>query len=206
MIEITDHPLLDLRTVEAELPKALGELASPPWLTELLSSRAVAPLASDDRTRTAIRDLLRHGGYKPTGRGKPASEYLLRAATEGGLSSINPVVDAGNVVSLHSGLPLSVVDLDRAAPPLSVRLGAAGARYVFNSAGQEIDVEGLLCLHDAAGPCANGVKDAMRTKTTGDTRRTLTIVWSSRALPDRGSAATAWLAEILTRLGLVVAL
>ncbi len=30
-----------------------------------------------------MRKLLRHGGYKPTGRGKPASEYLVRAAGEG---------------------------------------------------------------------------------------------------------------------------
>ena len=30
-----------------------------------------------------MRELLRYGGYKPTGRGKPASEYLVRAAGEG---------------------------------------------------------------------------------------------------------------------------
>ena len=64
--------------------------------------------------RKAGRDVLRNGKYKPTGRGKPAAEYLVRAAGEGKLGSINLAVDLCNVVSLHSGLPISVVDLDRA--------------------------------------------------------------------------------------------
>ncbi len=58
----------------------LAQLASPSWLTALLGAEADAPLAREEETRRAVRDLLRHGGYKPTGRGKPASEYLVRAA------------------------------------------------------------------------------------------------------------------------------
>src|SRR5262245_16648493 len=34
--------------------------------------------ASEAR-RTAVRDLLRRGGFKPSGRNKPASEYLVQA-------------------------------------------------------------------------------------------------------------------------------
>ena len=63
---------------------------------------ADAPLSPDDDTRKIVRDVFRHGGYKPTGRGKPASEYLVRAAGEGKLSTINAAVDLCNVVSLHS--------------------------------------------------------------------------------------------------------
>jgi hypothetical protein len=44
--------------------------------------------------RAAVRDMLRPGGCKPTGRGKPASEYLVRAASEGQLAPINLAVDA----------------------------------------------------------------------------------------------------------------
>src|SRR5690606_23606300 len=106
-----------------------------------------APLPRTEALRAAVRDMLRHGGYKPTGRGKPASEYLAQAAERGALSSINLAVDAGNLISLHSGLPISVVDLDRCAPlapsEASLRVAIAGdARYAFNAAGQEIELRG----------------------------------------------------------------
>jgi hypothetical protein len=117
MLTIDPHPLLDLRAFVTVFPRPLGEMPSPPDLLALLSLHASAPLHSDDAVRERVRALLRHGGFKPTGRSKPASEYLLKAVGEGRLSSINMAVDACNVVSLHSGLPVSVVDLDRARPP-----------------------------------------------------------------------------------------
>ena len=166
--------------------------------------RSPAPLSADDTVRAAVRDLLRHGGYKPTGRGKPASEYLVRAAGDGSLGSINAAVDVCNVVSLHSGLPISVVDLERARPPLRLGVAPEGATYVFNASGQSIDLGGLLCLFDAEGPCANAVKDAQRTKTHPDTRRTFTVLWGTRALPGRAERAHGWYRELLERLGATV--
>ena len=56
-----------------------------------------------------MRDLLRHSGFKPTGRSKPASEYLIKATEQGALSSINVAMDACNAVSLHIVLPINVV-------------------------------------------------------------------------------------------------
>jgi DNA/RNA-binding domain of Phe-tRNA-synthetase-like protein len=151
--------------------------------------------------RESVRHLLRHGGFKPTGRSKPASEYLLKAAAEGRLASINVAVDACNSASLHSGLPISVVDLDRAAAPFRIGVAALGTSYVFNPSGQTIDVGGLLCLFDSEGSCANAVKDAQRTKTTGDTQQTLSIVWGTRALPGRVDQATAWYRSLLEEQG-----
>ncbi len=194
------HPLLDSAVFAARFPDGLAA-PSPQWLTSLLAVSAPAPLTADDAVRTAVRDLLRHGGYKPTGRGKPASEYLLRAAQDGSLGAINSAVDVCNVVSLHSGLPISVVDVDRMQAPPKIALAAEGQRYVFNASGQEIDLAGLLCLFDAAGPCANAVKDAQRTKTQAGTTRTLTIIWGTNALPGRTAKALAWYRELLTRLG-----
>lgn len=202
MITQDAHPLLDAYAFTARLPSPLGALGSPEWLRALLSLEAPeAPLRADDAVRGAVRDLLRHGGYKPTGRGKPASEYLVRAVGEGALSSINLAVDACNVASLHSGLPISVVDLDRARAPLRLGLGAAASRYVFNASGQEIDVEGLLCLHDADGPCANAVKDSQRTKTQADTTRIAAVIWGTRALPGRAQQTGEWYRALLERAG-----
>lgn len=200
-ITVAPHPLLRLHAFVSRFDHALGDVESPDWLRALLAIDAEAPVARDESTRAGVRDMLRAGGYKPTGRGKPASEYLVRAATEGTLLSINAAVDACNAVSLHSGLPISLIDVDRATPPLSVRIASEGSAYVFNAAGQEIDVAGLLCVHYADGPCANAVKDSQRTKTSADTTATLSIIWGIADRTDLLDEAARWYRDIVARLG-----
>jgi DNA/RNA-binding domain of Phe-tRNA-synthetase-like protein len=148
-----------------------------------------------------VRDLLRVGGYKPTGRGKPASEYLARAAGEGALGPINAAVDVCNAVSLHSGFPISVVDLDRSSGPFRIAVAPEGASYVFNASGQEIDLGGLLCVFDAEGPCANAVRDSQRTKTRDDTRSTLSVVWGCVGYERRLEEAERWYRTLLESCG-----
>jgi DNA/RNA-binding domain of Phe-tRNA-synthetase-like protein len=201
MLTVDSHPLLDLRGFVATFPQSLGKMPSPPELKALLSLQAAAPLSSSDAVRDAVRNLLRHGGFKPTGRSKPASEYLLRAVGESQLSSINVAVDICNIVSLHSGLPISVVDLDKALPPYRVGIAPAGSSYVFNASGQTIDLGGLLCLFDAEGPCGSAVKDAQRTKTGESTKKTLSLIWGTTALPGRAAQAETWYCELLQQQG-----
>jgi DNA/RNA-binding domain of Phe-tRNA-synthetase-like protein len=200
MLTVEAHPLLDLQAFESIFPRPLGELAAP-HVASLLALDAAAPLRSDDGVREAVRSLLRQGGFKPTGRSKPASEYLLKAVREGTLASINLAVDACNVVSLHSGLPISVVDLDQAGLPLRIGVAPAGSSYIFNASGQTIDLGGLLCLFDAQGPCGSAVKDAQRTKTRPETRRTLSVIWGTKALPGRSALAADWYRELLSSIG-----
>jgi DNA/RNA-binding domain of Phe-tRNA-synthetase-like protein len=198
-LTVHSHPLLALRAFLTQFPAPLDSLPHEAYGT-LLSAAAQAPFTPTEGVRTAIRELLRHGGFKPTGRSKPASEYLVRAAKAGQLNSINAAVDVGNVVALHSGLPVSVVDVARLVPPLVVKLAPPGSRYVFNASGQEIEVENLLCLEDGQGPCANPVKDAQRTKTDGGTTQTLTVVWGSTALGELVDEAVGWAWELLGRV------
>lgn len=200
-IDVASHPLLNPHAFVTELALPLGETPSPPELQAHLTMNADAPLHSDDTVREAVRALLKHGGFKAAGRSKPSSEYLIRAAGERSLKSINLVVDACNVVSLHSGLPISVIDLDRGAAPFHIAVAEQGASFVFNASGQVIDLAGLLCLFDASGPCANAVKDAQRTKTSAATRRTLSIIWGTQTLPGRAAAAERWYRELLAAHG-----
>jgi DNA/RNA-binding domain of Phe-tRNA-synthetase-like protein len=200
MLTVSAHPLLDLQAFITEFPRPLAELPSPPALLAGLALEYEAPLHSDDHVRTAVRDLLRSGGFKPTGRSKPASEYLLKAAAEG-LAGINAGVDACNVASLHSGLPISVVDLERVTMPLRIEVAAPGSSYVFNRSGQTIDIGGLLVLSDAEGPCAGPVKDSQRSKTGPETTRTLSLVWGSVALPGRAARTADWYRALLHSLG-----
>jgi len=204
-LRVAPHPLLVLAAFETRFAEPLGEGPSSAALRSLLAPGARAPLEREEAVRRAVRDLLRAGGYRPTGRGKPASEYLVGAVDAGRLGSINTAVDACNAVSYHSGLPISVVDLDRARAPFAVAVAAPGSSYVFNASGQEIDLGGLLCLFDAEGPCANAVKDSQRTKTRPETRRTLSVVWAATGLEERLERATAWYRELLEATGATTA-
>lgn len=197
MIEVAEHPFLEMRAFLTRFHRPLGEIAASPELTQQFNLDFAAPLLASDDVRKTVRDLLRYGGFKPTGRSKPASEYLIKAATAGSLSSINLAVDACNVVSLHSGLPISVVDYDLLTPPLRVDIAKQGSAYTFNSSGQSIDIGGLLCLFDADGPCANAVKDSQRTKTQATTRCTLSIIWGTTQLPGRAKQAESWYRDLL---------
>ena len=200
-MHIEPHPWLDARIFTTTFPRPLGEMPTPAETFALLALDAKAPLHIDDATRTAVRDLLRHGGFKPAGRSKPASEYLVKAVGDGVLSSINAAVDVCNIVSLHSALPISVVDVAKAKPPFKIAIAPAGSTYVFNASGQTIDLTGLLCLWDADGPCGNAVKDAQRTKTDAATTETLTVIWWTIALKDRGAKVEAWYRDLLHKLG-----
>jgi DNA/RNA-binding domain of Phe-tRNA-synthetase-like protein len=202
-IELTHAPHERLRAHAfiTEYATPLGSLPVPSAITTMLVADADAPFNTDETVRAAVRDLLRAGGFKPTGRSKPASEYLARAAYEAGIRSVNAAVDACNAVSLHSGLPISVIDLDLAEPPLHIAIADPDTRYVFNESGQEIDLGGLLCLFDAAGPCANPVKDAQRTKTHEDTVRTLSVVWGCVPFEKRTASAVAWYRSLVEEAG-----
>jgi DNA/RNA-binding domain of Phe-tRNA-synthetase-like protein len=200
-LKVDAHPLLALQAFVTQLPDELGALTSPGAVVELLSEGASAPVVSSDAIRRSVRDLLRHDGFKPTGRNKPASEYLIKAAQEGLLTPINLAVDVCNAVSLHSGLPISVVDLDRVEPPLRVGVAPAGAAYVFNRSGQVIELQGLLCLFDAEGPCGNAVKDSQRTKTCEQTGRTLTLIWAPHEFSDHANQARSWYEALLRSSG-----
>ena len=201
-INIDPHPLLRIAAFSTSFPVPLGDLATPPALTDALRLDAPAPLQRDEAVRGAVRDLLRHGGYKPTGRGKPASEYLVRAATEGALGSINAAVDACNVGLAAQRLPdqrRGPRSCDGAVPHR--RSPPQGTSYVFNASGQEIDVAGLLCLFDAEGACANAVRDSQRTKTRAETRSTLSVVWGCAGFEERLANAARWYRELLGTLG-----
>lgn len=199
-ISLDSHPLLEISAFITQAAEPTARLQTPVRTSALATREGRAPFSTSDEVRTAVRALLRHGGFKPAGRSKPASEYLAAAFAEDRFPRINALVDTCNVVSLHAGLPISLVDADKLEGALAVRVAPPGTTYVFNPAGQVIDASGLLCLYDAAGPSGTPVKDAQRTKTGDDTRRTLSIVWGTRALPDRTAAVARWYRELVAEI------
>jgi DNA/RNA-binding domain of Phe-tRNA-synthetase-like protein len=201
-ITVEPHPLLELGAFAIRTAFRCGELPTPAPIAALAVPGAAAPLAPTEAVKTAVRDLLRYGGYKPSGRSKPASEYLAAALGRGEFPRINALVDACNVVSVHAGLPISLVDAERLdrGRPLTVRIAPPGTSYAFNPAGQTIDVGGLICLFDAQGPTGTPVKDAQRTKTHDATRAALVVIWGTVAAPGLAAETTRWYRALLGAL------
>jgi len=189
---VAPHPLLEVGAFGTRFSASIAKL--PPV------SSAEPPLSISDGERTAVRALLRQGGFKPAGRSKPASEYLQAAHAEQRFPRINAAVDACNLASLHWGLPISLIDLDRVVGALSIRICPMGTTYVFNPSGQTIDAGGLLAVYDQEGPTGTPVKDAQRTKTHDGTVHTLAVVWGTNALPDRTEQATRWYRDLVATI------
>lgn len=178
---------------------------SPGALAERITALAAERASQDfppQSLRSGIRGLLKKGGFKPTGRNKPASEYLAQAAREGRFPIIANLVDINNYVSLLAGLPSSLLDLDVVGESMVLRLGREGESYAFNASGQVIDVRGLICLCRAGGAAlGNPVKDSMEAKVTERTGRVVGVIYASRecveeaALEGHGRLMAAMLAE-----------
>jgi DNA/RNA-binding domain of Phe-tRNA-synthetase-like protein len=155
----------------------------PAYLLEVVErARAAGDGFIPPELRQRVRGMLRYGKYKPSGRGKPASEFLLRAALDGEMPVVNGPVDVNNAVSLASGLPGSIFDTALSGARLLLRRGTAGESYIFNPAGQSIDLEDLLllCRETERGwePCGNPVKDAMSTKIRPETRDVIAVLYA----------------------------
>lgn len=189
---IAPHPLLEVGAFATRFGMLLAQLPAvePPAPPQIIS----------DEHRTKVRDLLRHGGFKPAGRSKPASEYLVAAHAENRFPRINAAVDACNFASLHWGLPISLIDLDRVAGDLAIQVCPPGTSYVFNPSGQTIDASGLVAVYDREGPTGTPVKDAQRTKTHDGTVYTLAVVWGTRALPGITEQATRWYRDLVATI------
>lgn len=160
-------------------------------LARLLAGRQQGLSGEEEKVRSAARDLLRNGTYKPTGRAKPASEYLLRACLEKDFPRVNTGVDIINYISLKYLVPVSLWDVELAqSKRYRFRLGKKGESYVFNAAGQVIELEDLVtgfALQDQQElPIVTPVKDSLRSKTTPQTRTVMMVVYYPLATGSKG--------------------
>jgi DNA/RNA-binding domain of Phe-tRNA-synthetase-like protein len=184
-----------VRPSSAELQAQLQELVA----------RRKAEEFPPQSVKDAVRGLLKTGGFKPSGRNKPASEYLAQAAREHRFPVINNLVDVNNLISLTTGLPISLLDADACGAELLLRYGREGERYVFNAGGQEIDLEGLICSCNAGtdAPLGNPIKDSLAGKIKDTTTAVIGIMYAPVAGPlsDVARAELETFARLLEREG-----
>jgi DNA/RNA-binding domain of Phe-tRNA-synthetase-like protein len=124
-------------------------------------------------TRAAYKAL----GKDPA-RYRGSAEALLRRIIAGkGLPKINVVVDAINLLSVESRLPVCLFDLAQVSGEVAFRAGRAGETY--KGIGKyALNLEGLPVFSDDLGPFGSPTSDSERTMVTAETRRILLVVIS----------------------------
>jgi DNA/RNA-binding domain of Phe-tRNA-synthetase-like protein len=204
-------PGIEPRSVRAalvwglDLPGCPQTVSVPAFISGLLEqARARGEEFVSSERKAAVRKMLRHGTYKPSGRSKPSSEYLLAAALRGDFPLVNGPVEVNNAVSLEWGYPASIFDMDLSGSELMLRRGTAGESYIFNPSGQSIDLEDLICTcrmeEETWRPCGNPVKDAMATKVRESTRNIVAVIYAPASEPqtDLEAAAARFAALLLS--------
>jgi DNA/RNA-binding domain of Phe-tRNA-synthetase-like protein len=115
----------------------------------------------------------------------PEPALAGRAIQGKGLYRVNTAVDAANLASLSSFLPVGLYDRDRIEGNVVVlRLGSEGESYPGIGKG-DIHLDGRPLLADERGPFGNPSADSLRTSVGIETRSLLFVLYAP-AQTDRG--------------------
>jgi DNA/RNA-binding domain of Phe-tRNA-synthetase-like protein len=150
-----------------EMKAREAEIQNLPFPRSVLASPQV------ESTRMAYKAL----GKDPS-RYRGSAEALLRRVVTGkGLPQINAVVDAINLASVESRLPIGLYDLAHVTGEIVFRAGRATETY--KGIGKyDLNLEGLPVFCDAAGPHGSATSDSERTMVTAATTQVLAIIVS----------------------------
>jgi len=176
-------PTLKLAVVEISGVRV--ERSRPPELEKLIED-AIEEIRSKYELATlkdvplfrAYRDFFWRLGIDPT-KDRPSAEALVRRVLSGKpFPAINNVVDAYNVASMRSGIPIATFDADSiAGPKIELRFAKLGEQFLGIGMKKPVELTGReLVLADAQGPIAiYPHRDSDRTKVTGRTSRVLVV-------------------------------
>lgn len=205
-VDIADHLKAKLvvgvvEVIDVDVVAANDELRA--FCDELARTAALqSQLPEWEQQCSEVRQMLRNGKFKASGRSKPAQEYLLRCATtDGALPSINGPVDLLNAVSLSCNLPISLLSVGKCSDNLVIDYGKAGEQFVFNSVGHAIDLTDLITAYDRSvepmRPVGTPIKDSMAGKIEPSDRHLIAIIYTpnSDSAKQRSRAAVERLAD-----------
>lgn len=131
----------------------------------------------DDPVVRAYRDFYWKLGIDPT-KTRPSGEALLRRVLRGdAFPRISTVVDAYNLASMQSIIPISDFDKDRLASPFQVRFAKNGESFTGIGMEKPLSLtEKMLVLADGKQVlCIYPYRDAEATKITEQTKNVLVV-------------------------------
>jgi len=144
-------------------------------VTEEVRSKFQLEALKDHPTVRAYRDLFWSLGIDPT-KTRPSGEALLRRVLHGDqIPKISTVVNAYNLASLKTIIPLSGFDLNRISPPIRVRFSKTHEEFQGIGMDEPVKLaEKMLVLADTRQVvCVYPYRDADATKITFETKDVL---------------------------------
>lgn len=141
-----------------------------------LGSRYTLNSLKEDPVVRAYRSFYWRIGIDPT-KTRPSSEAMVRRVLkEGSFPRINNVVDAANVASALTLVPIGLYDLDKVSGTLELRIAREGERFLPIGGGEEVLKGGEPVLADEEGPLfLYPHRDSRRTMITETTRSVLVV-------------------------------
>ncbi|MEM1526832.1 MAG: phenylalanine--tRNA ligase beta subunit-related protein [Ignisphaera sp.] len=145
-------------------------------LIEYVKSSFTSDNLKDYKVVRAYRDFFWRLGIDPT-KTRPASEALVRRALKGSFPRINHVVDAGNIASAFTLIPIGMYDLGKALPSLTIRFSFGGELFRPIGGKEEILDKGIPILVDSRGTVMHIYphRDSIETCVTESAKKIITI-------------------------------
>ena len=120
-----------------------------------------------------VRDIYKRMGVDPS-HTRCAQESLIRRCIKRTLTSIEPVVDLGNILSIKAIRSVCVVDIDK-IDDIYITIGKKGERIdAINR--DSINMENIICYKDSSGIFGSTTSDSKRTMVTSNTSNYLIMV------------------------------
>ncbi|MEM0078608.1 MAG: phenylalanine--tRNA ligase beta subunit-related protein [Nitrososphaerota archaeon] len=132
----------------------------------------------------AFRDFYWEIGIDPT-KIRPASEALVRRILSGSsLPEINNVVDAGNLASLETLIPIGIYDLDKIVGVPVLRFAKPGEEFIdITGKVKKLEPHNIVLSDDVGIIHIFPHRDSLRTMIDWDTRRVLIIGCGVKGVP-----------------------
>ncbi|MDD1776072.1 MAG: hypothetical protein LUP94_01805 [Candidatus Methanomethylicus sp.] len=173
-LRVIDFQIAGVTVKESDLAleKAKAETA-----VEVRSQYTLEGL-KDQPLMRKYRDFFWSVGVDPT-KTRPASEALIRRVLSGKtVPTISTFVDAYNIASIRSGVPVAAFDADRLQGTTKMRFARGGERFLGIGMGKEVELKGVeVVLEDNGG--LNAIypyRDADRTKVTASTKNVALLI------------------------------
>lgn len=158
----------------------------------------------DDPTIRAYRDFFWKLGIDPT-KVRPAGEALIRVCHRRGLPTISPVVDAMNIASALTAIPLSSFDVQILSGDPEVRFSKKGEMYYPHTGNPwELSGKEVVLVDDHSVLCLYPYRDSKFALIQKDTRRLITVAYGAPGVSDLVTPVKMMLQLIGTQSGVSV--
>jgi DNA/RNA-binding domain of Phe-tRNA-synthetase-like protein len=167
-------------------------------LINYLKNKYTLEKLKEDPIVRAYRDFFWKIGIDPT-KTRPSSEALVRRALKNSFPRIDPVIDAGNIASAYTMIPIGMYDMNSIKPPLRIVISKGGEVFRPIGGNELILEKGIPILIDSKGIVMHIYphRDSIETMVRKNTSKLLII---AAGVPGVGKDLVKKAAELVAQL------